>query len=409
MVTSRPTAHEGTTVIHAGRLLAEPGAPARLKQSILIEGSRITSVVDGFVPGARVIDLSKQWVIPGLIDMHTHVTGVLNLSVPVSQQIGYAFMGRPAEAVLGTLPRVKALLMSGFTTIRSLGDPTFTTYALRNAVDEGDLPSPRMLVCEAQICVCGGDFDPCNWCVRLDLEGHVHNRGNYSGVEEARRVVREEVRRGADFVKFRQAGAPAENPRIKMVESLEEIRAVIDTAHQLDRKVAVHVNGSPDFLHAVIEAGADTIEHGPLDDRAVELMKSHGTAYVPTLLAAKLTDYRFEDACAGLAKAYRSGVLIAFGSDLGIFGPEQVHEEFALMVAAGMPPEEVLKAATINAARALGPAGETLGTIGPGRSADVIAIGVDPLEQIQSLGNADAISFVMKAGKVFKHQGCQAS
>lgn len=408
-MTSLLTAHEGSTVIHAGRLLAIPGAPAKLEQSILIEGSRIISVADGFVRGDRIIDLSTQWVMPGLIDMHTHVTGVLNLSVPVSQQIGYAFMGRPAEAVLGTLPRVKALLMGGFTSIRSLGDPTFTSYALRNAVNDGDIPSPRMFVCEAQICVCGGDFDPCNWCVRLDLEDHVHNRGNYSGVEEARKVVREEVRRGADFVKFRQAGAPAENPRIKMVESLEEIRAVIDTGHQLDRKVAVHVTGSPDFLHAVIQAGADTIEHGPLDDKAVELMKLHATTYVPTLLAAKLTDYRFEDASSGLAKAYAAGVRIAFGSDLGIFGPEQVHEEFALMVAAGMPPEEVLRAATLNASLALGPAGEGLGAIEPGKTADVIAVGGDPLAQIEKLGNPQEISFVMKAGKIFKHKGCEAS
>jgi imidazolonepropionase-like amidohydrolase len=396
------------TVVHAGRLLALPGAPAKSKQTIVIENGRILAVEDGYSKRGKIIDLSDQFVLPGLIDMHTHVTGVLNLNEPASKQVGYAFIGRPAQAVLDTLPRVKALLLGGFTSIRSIGDPTFTTYALRDAVNEGSIPCPRMFVSEAQISVAGGDFDPCNWCVRLDLEGHLHNRGNYSGVEEARRVVREEVRRGADFIKYRQAGAPAENPNIKMVESLEEIQAVIATAHQLDRKVAVHVNGSPDFLHAVIKAGADTIEHGPLDDKAIALMKERGTAYAPTLLAAKLVDYRFQDASDGMVKAHRAGVPVIFGSDMGIFGPDQLHEEFALMAAAGMAPDQVLKAATVNAAAALGHRGDGLGSIAAGKTADIIAMPNDPFSDIGRLGVPEAISFVMKEGKIFKHKGCEA-
>ncbi len=396
-----------TIVIHAGHLIAEPGKPETTNQSIFIEDGKIVSIKDGFIPaphpGDQVIELRDSWVMPGLIDMHTHVSGVLNLDEPASHQIGYAFIGRPAEAVLNTIPRVKALLMEGFTTVRNVGDPTFTTYALRDAINVGTVEGPRMFVTEAQIAVDGGDFDPSNWDVRRDLEKYVTNRGNCSGVVECTKVVREEVRRGADVIKFRQAGLPAEDPRVKMVESPAEIKAIIDTAHQLDRRVAVHTDGAPDFLHAVIEAGADTIEHGPLDDESIALMVQRGIFYTPTLLAAKLVDYRFKDASEGTGKAYRAGVRIIYGTDLGIFGPERSHEEFGLLAAAGLPPAQVLRAATVNAAAALGWRGDGLGSIAPGKIADIVAMKVDPLTHIDQLGAPGKMSFVMKEGAIFKN------
>ncbi|MEO7207795.1 MAG: amidohydrolase family protein, partial [Steroidobacteraceae bacterium] len=304
-------------------------------------------------------------------------------------QIALFYMSRPAEAVLNTLPRANALLMNGFTTIRNVGDPTYTTYALRDAINKGIVPGPRMFVAEAQISVAGGDFDASSWDVRSDVEKFVTNRGNCSGVVECIKVVREEVHRGADVVKFRQAGLPAEDPKVAMVESPEEIKAVIDTAHQLNRKVAAHVDGTPVYLHAVIEAGADTIEHGPLDD---------------VVLAGKLIDYRFQEGLEAVGKAYRAGVPIIFGTDLGIFGPERSHEEFALLASAGMPPAQVLRSATVNAAAALGGLGEGLGCIAPGKTADVIAMKVDPLTHIDQLGEPGKVSFVMKEGKVFKDE-----
>jgi imidazolonepropionase-like amidohydrolase len=393
-----------TIVIHAGHLIAEPGQPASLNQSVIIENGKIVAIKDGFVAGGTAIDLKDSWIMPGLIDMHTHVSGIEKLDEPVGGQIALFYMSRPAEAVLNTLPRVNALLMNGFTTIRNVGDPTYTTYALRDAIDKGIVPGPRMFVAEAQISVAGGDFDPSNWDVRNDLEKFVTNRGNCSGVTECVKVVREEVRRGADVVKFRQAGLPAEDPKVDMVESPEEIKAIIDTAHQLDRRVAAHVNGTPVYLHKVIEAGADTIEHGPLDDVAIALMKKRGTAYTPTLLAGKLIDYRFQDGLVGVGKAYRAGVPIIFGTDLGIFGPERSHEEFALLASAGMPPAQVLRAATVNAAAALGRLGEGLGSIAPGKTADIIAMKIDPLTHIDQLGEPGKVSFVMKEGKVFKDE-----
>ena len=182
-----------------------------------------------------------------------------------------------------------------------------------------------------------------------------------------------------------------------------EAKAIIDTAHQLDRRVAVHVVGSPAFLHMVIEAGADTIEHGPLDDQSITMMKAHGTAYTPTLLAAKLVDYRFKDASDATGKAYRAGVPIIFGTDLGIFGWKRSHEEFGLLAAAGLPPEQVLRAATLNAAAALG-RGDSLGSIAPGKIADIIAMNVDPLTHIDQVADGDKVIFVMKQGQVFKDQ-----
>jgi imidazolonepropionase-like amidohydrolase len=389
-----------TTVIHAGHLIAEPGKPATTNQSILIQDGKITAIKDGFVPGDTIIDLKDSWVMPGLIDMHTHVTGVLDLDQPIQPAFIHAYMGRPAQIVLDMLPRVKTLLLNGFTTIRNLGDPSSTVYDLRDAINKGNVAGPRIFACEPQIAVAGGDYDASRWGVRRDLEQYVTSRGMCSGVVECTKVVREEVARGADVIKFRQGWAPALDPKIEMLESEDEIKAIINTAHQLDRKVAVHVVGSPAFLHIVITDGADTIEHGPLDDASIALMKQHGTAYTPTLLAGKLIDYRYAEGVAGVGKAYRAGVPIIFGTDLGIFGPERSHEEFALLAAAGVPPEQVLRAATLNAAIALDRA-DSLGSIAPGKFADVIAMKIDPLTHIDQLGQPGKVTFVMKEGQVF--------
>jgi imidazolonepropionase-like amidohydrolase len=393
-----------TTVIQAGHLIAQPGNPATSNQSIVIEDGKITAIQNGYVAGDTVIDLKDSWVMPGLIDMHTHVSGLEKLDEPVAGQIALAYMGRPAETVLNTLPRLKTLLMNGFTTVRNVGDPTYTTYALRDAVNKGIVPGPRMFVTEVQISVAGGDYDASNWDMREDLEKFVSNRGNCSGAAECVRVIREEVRRGADVIKFRQGGLAVEDPRIKMSESPEEIKAIIDTAHQLDRRVAVHVAGTPEFLHAVIEAGADTIEHGPLDDVSIAMMKKRGISNTPTLLAGKLIDYKFKECLEGVGKAYRAGVPIMFGTDLGIMGPERSHEEFALLAQAGIPPAQVLRTATVNAAAGLGPLGDALGSIAKGKSADIIATRFDPLGDIGNLGAPGKVTFVMKEGIVYKEE-----
>ena len=390
-----------TTVIHAGHLISEAGKPVKTKQSVIVEDGKIVAVEDGFVPGTKVIDLEGAWVLPGLIDMHTHVSGEFNLEAPIALQVAAGFIRPPAVLVLEALPRVKLLVMNGFTTIRNVGDPTSTTYALRDAINRGDVVGPRMFAVEPQISIDGGDFDASQWGVSIEMERYVHNRGNCSGAIECTKVVREEVNRGADVIKFRQAGLTASDPQIAIVESEDEIKAIIDTAHKLDRRVAVHVNGTPAFLHMVIADGADTIEHGPLDDTAIELMKEHGTSYTPTLLAAKLTEYKFKEASEGTGKAYRAGVPIIYGTDLGIMAGNRSHEEFALLVAAGIPPDQVLRSATMNAASALGRA-DSLGSIAPGKLADIIAMKVDPLKNMNHVGDAEYVTFVMKEGRILK-------
>lgn len=400
--TSAP-AENRKVVIHAGHLIAEPGKPALERKSVLIDAGKIVAIEDGFVPGEKVIDLKESWVMPGLIDMHTHITGVLKLDEPASGQLTLAHIRPPARVVLGMLPRLKALLMGGFTTIRNLYDPSETTYALRDAINQGSVSGPRMFAVEAQIAVDSGDLDVTNMDVRTELEPSVANRGNCTGVVECVKAVRAEVRRGADLIKLRQSGLAALDPKIAMAETPEEMKAIIDTAHQLDRRVAVHVVGTSAFLHLIIKAGADTIEHGPLDDESIKLMKERGTAYTPTLLAQKLTDSRFKEASEGTAKAWKAGVPIIFGTDLGIFDADRSHEEFELMAASGIPGDQVLRAATVNAAAALGKS-DTLGTIAPGRIADVIATRSDPSADVGQLGDPAKVQFVMKEGEVFKDE-----
>lgn len=400
---------EGTVTIHAGHLIVEPGKPALDRQSVVIENGKIVAVRPGFVAGDNVVDLKNSWVMPGLIDMHSHVMGVLDFKAPLAPQMVMAYMSRPAERVLSMLPTVNTLLMSGFTTIRSLGDPSGSVYDLRDAINKGIVVGPRILGIEPQIHVAGGDYDAANFRVRADLEQYVSNRGTCSGVDDCIRVVREEVRRGADVIKLRQSALPMLDPKISMVESEPEIKAIIDTAHQLHRTVAAHVVGTPDYLKMVIAAGADTIEHGPLDDESIALMKQHGTAYTPTLLAAKVygeaTSFPqyYEMSAKSAGNAHRAGVRIVFGSDLGVFGPERVYEEFALLAATGIEPDQVLRSATTNAAKALG-RGDSLGTIEAGKVADLIAMTSNPLTHIERVGDARNISFVMKEGRVYKNQ-----
>lgn len=397
---------EGRYTIHAGHLIVEPGRPVLERQSVLIEQGKIVAVRPGYVAGENVIDLKKSWVMPGLIDMHAHLTTVLDFKAPLGPQMAMAYMGRPAQRVLNMLPTVNTLLMSGFTTIRSLGDPSGSVYDLRDAINKDIVAGPRIFGIEPQIGLAGGDYDAANFKVRIDLEPYVSNRGTCSGVDDCIRVVREEVRRGADVIKLRQSALPMLDPKISMVESAAEIKAIIDTAHRLNRTVAAHVVGTPDYLKMVIGAGADTIEHGPLDDAAIALMKQHGTAYTPTLLAAKVHDEAtssqlYASSVRSAADAHRAGVPIVFGSDLGMFGPERVHEEFALLAAAGIEPEQVLRSATVNAAKALG-RGDSLGTIEAGKVADLIAMPGNPLTHLDRVGDAKNVSFVMKEGRVYK-------
>lgn len=401
-----PAAAE-TTTIHAGILIQEAGKPALKQQTILVENGIIKQITAGYSPAENAIDLSCCTVMPGLIDMHSHVTLLVDLKNPIGTVIEKNTKSKSALA-LGALPTVKAMLDKGFTTVRNLGDPAGITYDIRNAIMMGIVDGPRIIATEPQIHVSGGDYDPAGFGLREGAEEMILDvNGRCDGPIDCRRVVRREIRRGANVIKLRFAGAALVDPNVPSYEFADEINAIVETAHRLNRKVAAHVN-TPEGVKMAVEAGVDTIEHGPLTAENVALMKLHGVAYTPTLLAAfairemikrGLGRDLYAEHVASLQIAYNAGVPIIFGSDLGVFGPDRVPEEFRHMVDAGMTPSDALRAATINAATALG-LENMIGTLEPNKQADLVATEGDPLANVDELNK---VIFVMRGGKVYKN------
>jgi imidazolonepropionase-like amidohydrolase len=394
------------TIIHAGHLIADPGKPALDEQSIVIENGKITSVVAGYIGGGRVVDLSHAWVMPGLIDMHTHITITMDINSddPTSDFMP-GYLGRPAARVLASAARAKAVLHNGFTTIRNLGDPASVTYDLRDAINAGVIDGPRIIASEPQFEVPGGDYSAHNFGEREDLEPLFKNRGSCSGATDCERAVREEVRRGAGVIKMRLTAMPILDPKSGPMETPAEINAIVSTAHRLNRKVATHSSGSAAANQIAIDAGTDTIEHGPLSDANIAAMVKHGTGYVPTLLTAKLATENpkigvsieyYKAAVASVSKAYKAHVTILLGTDLPVEPIAREWEELLSLQDAGLSTAEALKAATTNAAAALGMA-DSLGSLEAGKWADVIAVANDPRVDLHEMGK---VVFVMKGGKV---------
>lgn len=409
------------TYIHAGALLAKPGEAARGASTIIVRGGKIAEVRDGHVApeaGAGLVDLKDRFVLPGLIDMHVHLWGIGG--DPMQDRLT-ALNRDDADDIMWAVGNARTTLDAGFTTVRDLGANARGIRALREGIDRGAIAGPTIVNAGAPISVSGGHGDGTNGLAEPFADAiHRHQVNTCDGPDDCRRAVRQQVALGAQVIKYMSTGGVLSNVSGGLGRAMtdEEMRAIVDTAHGLGRKVATHSHAAAG-TKAAVTAGVDTVDHGSfLDDEAIRLMKASGTWLVPTMLApqAALAQARAgmlppavipkaeEAAAAAFAshgKAIAAGVKVAFGTDTGVSKHGDNAQEFALMVKAGMTPAQAIRAATVNAAEALGRSA-ALGTIEPGKDADIIAVSGSPLDDVTRLERVD---FVMRHGVVHKAGG----
>lgn len=395
------------TVIQAGHMLDVKTGHIQDNVTITIQGDKITSIGSGNPPaGANVIHLPNVTLLPGLIDAHTHLTGDPNFGY---QELGISI---PKEALIGA-KNARITLEAGFTTVRNVGAAGYTDIALRDAINEGMVPGPRMDASGPPLSITGGHCDN----NLLPYEYHARSDGAADGIEGVQHKVREIIKYGADVIKICATGgvlSKGDDPRASQY-TLEEMKAIVADAHRLGRKVAAHAHGAQGILWAS-EAGVDSIEHGSyIDDTAIAMMKSKGTYLVPTLY---LSDWMRENAAkiglpemyatkmrtiiqiarGNIKKAFDSGVKIAFGTDAAVYPHGLNAREFAVYVQLGMTPVQAIQTSTVNAADLLGWS-DRIGSIEVGKFADIIAVSGDPTKDITLLQNP---VFVMKGGVVYK-------
>ena len=406
------------TVIRAGTLIDGKSDKVRHDQLIVIRGNKIESVSDAAstkVPdGAAVIDLSKQTVLPGLIDSHTHIF----LQGEDPAQGGYdanILMAPLALRAARATVSARRALEQGFTTLRDVETEGagYGDIGIKQAIEGGYIPGPRLLVVTRAISTTGG----------YSLDGYAPELEMPKGAQivdgpvEARKAAREQLDHGADWIKVYMTHRSWVGKHGELVSqptlTVEELHAIVDEAHGWGKKVACHAYGGIG-LHRALDGGCDSIEHGlDLDDAAIAQMLKQGTWYVPTL-SVYYTDWAAVDTPAGqrdrlraslhevsFKKAMKAGVKIVFGTDMGgIPWTEPIAQEFSRMVEFGMSPMDAIQSATSRAAVMLDKEGE-IGVVAPGAFADIVAMSGDPLRDIKTLEN---VQFVMKDGKVFRER-----
>lgn len=410
---------EDVVAIEAGQLLDKPGNAPRGASTIIVRDGKVSEIRaghDNAPAGARLVDLRDKFVLPGLIDSHVH----LDSDAGGNAALVEAVTSSDAATAYRAAGNARKTLMAGFTTVRNLGDGTGATLALRDAIAAGDLPGPRIIDAGRSISTTSGHMDG-TLSMSEDLHASIDQDNLCDGVESCRQAIRKQIRRGVDVIKIATTGGVNSRIGAGLGRQIfdDEVKALVDTAHLYGKKVAVHAHGT-DGVNAALAAGANSIEHGTtLDDASLKLFKQAGAYYVPTLstvngylerLAANPNAYppdvlakvkwRIEVTGKSLEKAYPAGVKIAFGTDAGVSKHGRNADEFELMVKHGMSPAAAIEAATVNASQLLGVDAE-VGTLEPGKAADIIAVAGDPTRDVTVL---KSVRFVMKNGVIHKDE-----
>ena len=404
-----------TVYIQAGKLLADPATgKVESNKTIVVRDGVVVEIVDGFPAHAdgETLDLRDRFVLPGLIDSHVHL-GHENGPDDKMRRV----TATAADIAIQGVANARKTLDAGFTTVADLGEENDAIFALRDGIATGKVPGPRIMAAGNVISPHGGEGDVFGY--RPDVIKLLQRPNLCSGADDCRRVVRQQIQRGADVIKVVATGAVLSDIAAGLGQQFteEELRAIVEAAHNLGRRVTAHAHGA-NGINAFLRAGGDSIEHGTfLDNDSIRLFKANGAYLVPTLMAGATVTEWGNDPNSYLSpaartkalevgpkmldmarRAHAAGVKIAFGTDSSVSKHGLNAREFSLLVRAGFTPIDAIRAATVSGADHLGLAGK-VGAIKPGMAADVIGVTGDPLSDVRVLEHVD---FVMKEGQVFK-------
>jgi len=403
------------TYLHCGILIDTETGKAQSEMTIVVSGNTIKNVQKGYVVGAAkdvVINLKNKTVLPGLIDMHVHLESEFNPQVYIKR-----FTENEADVAFESVVHAKSTLMAGFTTVRDLGG-SGVNISLRNAVNKGYVSGPRIFTSGKALATTGGHADPTNGMKKQLMGDPGPKEGVVNSPADGKKAVRQRYKNGADVIKITATGGvlsiakSGHNPQF----TLEEIQSITSTAKNYGMSVAAHAHGDEGMKLAVI-GGVNTIEHGSfMSEETMDLMIKHNCFLIPTISAGKQVAEKakqpgfFPEVIARkalevgpkhqatMAKAYKKGVPMGFGTDAGVFPHGKNGIEFGYLLEAGIPLKESLKAATVTNAKLLGMENE-LGQLKEGFLADIIAVNGDPMKESKTL---EKVTFVMKDGTVYK-------